>query len=109
MIQLRPYQQNAVAELRKHFAAKKNRVVLCLPTGAGKCLAKDTPVLMFDGTIKPVQDVEIGDLLMGPDSTPRTVISLARGQEMMYKVTPKKGEPYTVNQNQILNLKIYQT
>lgn len=36
MLSLRPYQEDAVADLRKHFAEKRNRVVLCLPTGAGK-------------------------------------------------------------------------
>jgi replicative DNA helicase len=37
----------------------------------GKCLGRGTLVLMFDGTIKPVEDIAAGDLLMGPDNTPR--------------------------------------
>ena len=36
------------------------------PSGIGKCLAKGTPVLMYDGTVKNVEDVRVGDLLMGP-------------------------------------------
>ena len=73
--------------------------------GAGKCLGIDTPVLMFDGSVKRVQDVAVGDQLMGPDSFPRRVLSLARGREMLYRVTPVKGDPYVVNESHILSLK----
>ena len=73
--------------------------------GTGKCLGKDTPVLMFNGTTKLVQDVKEGDLVMGPDSMPRRVVGLARGQEMLYRIVPTKGEPYIVNESHILSLK----
>ena len=75
-------------------------------TRTGKCLAKGTPVLMYDGSIKPVEEVAVGDQLMGPDSTSRTVLSLARGREEMFKVTPVTGDSYTVNRSHILSLKI---
>ena len=74
------------------------------PAGTGKCLAKGTSVLMFNGEIKKVEDIVIGDLLMGADSSPRTVLSLAQGQEDMYKIVPTKGDSYTVNQSHILSL-----
>jgi len=80
--------------------------ILMGATGTGKCLAKGTLVLMFDGRVLPVEEVQIGDRLMGPDSTPRTVLSLATGQEEMFRVTPAKGRPYTVNRSHILSLKI---
>ena len=80
--------------------------VLSLYCGAGKCLAIDTPVMMFDGTIKKVQDIKIGDQIMGDDSKPRNILSLARGRETMYKVIPTKGDTYTVNESHILSLKI---
>lgn len=35
-MQLRPYQETALAAVRDNFAQKKRRVILCLPTGAGK-------------------------------------------------------------------------
>ena len=73
--------------------------------GSGKCLKINTPIIMADGTIKLVQDVNVGDLLMGDDSTPRTVMSLARGVDKMYDVIPIKGDKYTVNQEHILCLK----
>jgi len=41
--------------------------------------ATDTPVLMYDGHIKPVQDVRVGDLVMGNDSRYRTVVRIWGG------------------------------
>jgi hypothetical protein len=73
--------------------------------GWGKCLKIDTPIIMFDGSIKKVQDIVVGDVLMGDDSTPRNVLSLARGRDKMYDVIPIKGEKYTVNQEHILCLR----
>jgi superfamily II DNA or RNA helicase len=80
--------------------------ILSLGTGLGKCEAFNTPILMFDGSIKMVQDIQVGDLLMGDDSTPRKVLSLARGQDEMYDIIPVKGEKHTVNKEHILCLKI---
>ncbi len=74
-------------------------------TGVGKCHGVDTPILMFDGSIKMVQHIVEGDLLMGDDSTPRTVISLARGRDQMYEISSSKGDKYTVNSEHILCLK----
>jgi len=79
--------------------------ILEVPCGRGKCLGKDTRILMYDGTIKMVQDVLVGDVLMGDDSGPRNVLSLARGRENMYKIGCKKGDGYIVNESHILSLK----
>ena len=65
---------------------KGKNVLLTGPSGCGKCLAKGTQILMHDLSSKAVEDVVVGDLLMGPDGTPRYVESLARGQETMYHV-----------------------
>jgi superfamily II DNA or RNA helicase len=75
--------------------------------GWGKCLEIDTPIIMFDGSIKKVQDIVVGDVLMGDDSTPRNVLSLARGREQMYKITNTQGDSYTVNESHILSLKCF--
>lgn len=79
-------------------------------TGVGKCLGINTPILMYDGSIKAVQDVVVGDLLMGDDDTPRTVLSLARGREDLYKVYQSGLEgslDYVVNKSHILTLVDY--
>lgn len=79
--------------------------LLELPCAYGKCLGKDTQVLMYDGTIKMVQDIIVGEQIMGDDSTPRNILSLARGREQMYKICNKKGEYYVCNESHILSLK----
>jgi replicative DNA helicase len=61
---------------------------------------------MYDGTIKLVQNVEVGDVLMGDDSTPRNVLTLARGREKMYRINASDDEEYTVNESHILSLKV---
>ena len=73
-------------------------------SGFGKCHAINTPILMFDGTIKMVQDIIVGDLIMGDDSTTRNVLSLARGIDEMYDII-QDNHKYTVNQAHILCLK----
>jgi len=72
--------------------------------GVGKCVKKDTPVIMYDGTVKLVQNVIPGDVLMGDDSGPRNVLSTTSGKEQMYRVVPNKGDSYTVNESHIISL-----
>lgn len=74
--------------------------------GVGKCLGKGTPVLMFDGSIKPVEKIKPGEKLMGPDSKPRRVLSVCNGKETLYRVVPTKGDSYIVNESHILSLKM---
>ena len=72
--------------------------------GTGKCLGEGVLVLMFDGSVKPVEDVRNGDTLMGPDSKPRSVLHTTQGQGPMYCITPTKGEPWTCNDVHMLTL-----
>lgn len=73
--------------------------------GSGKCLGKGTEVIMYDGSLKKVEDVIVGDLLMGPDNTPRTVLGITNGQGQLYKVKQNNGIDYIVNSEHILSLK----
>lgn len=74
-------------------------------TGSG-CHAIDTEIMMFDKTTKLVQDVEIGDLVMGDDYTSRTVQRLARGRDQMVRIKPMSSDkPFIVNMNHMLSLK----
>lgn len=77
--------------------------------GSGKCLGLDTPVIMFDGTTKKVQDIATGDKVMGWDSNPRLVKSTTTGREPMYLVKQRGGEDYVVNESHILSLKYTNT
>ena len=81
----------------------KDSIILIL-TGSG-CHSIDTPIMMYDGTIKKVQDVQINDKLMGDDNSPRIVQELFRGRDQMVKIKPIKGDSFIVNINHILSLK----
>lgn len=72
--------------------------------GKPGCFIKDTPILMYDGTVKAVQDVKVNDIVMGDDSTPRTVLELCRSRDEMFKIIPLYGETYTVNKKHKLVL-----
>ena len=104
---LRDYQKNIIQTYKNKIdeSGDYGGGLLEIPCGRGKCLGKDTPILMFDGSIKMVQDVKVGDILMGDDSKPRNVLSLARGRETMYEIKQSRGDTYTVNESHILSLK----
>lgn len=98
-------QDRVIVETYDFLQAGQSGIVQC-PTGFGKCLAWFTPVLMYDGRIKNVQDIAEGELVMGPDGGPRRVVGTVTGESELFKVTPTKGEPYVVNDAHILSLRI---
>lgn len=69
------------------------------------CLLKGTNILMFDGSLKPVETISKGELVMGMDSTPREVLATGNGVQKMYRISHKNGDSYTVNESHILTLK----
>lgn len=98
-ITLRQYQADTIAT-----ALQKQRGILEIATGGGKCLGRGTPVLLYSGEIVPVEGVKVGDRLMGPDSKPRTVRSTTVGYGPLYKVTPTRGDTWVCNDAHILTL-----
>lgn len=97
---LRPRQsllvQRTLTALNQH-----GNTLAVAPTG---CHAAGTQILMYDGTLKLVEHIITGDRLMGPDSTPRQVLELHRGQDAMFEIRPMKGDPFVVNAGHILTL-----
>ncbi len=67
-------------------------------------LGKDTPILMHDGSIKFVQDIKIGDQVMGADSTPRNVLSVSNGIDKLYEIKPVKGDSWICNSEHLLTV-----
>jgi P4 family phage/plasmid primase-like protien len=86
--------------LQGHNAEEKFRIW----TGSG-CHAYDTEIMMFNGTLKKVQNIVIGDKLMGDNCTERNVIELKRGIGKMYKFFGKDFDSFIVNDEHILCLK----
>ena len=99
---LRPYQQEASDAAVKFFQSKEQyNALIIAPTG---CHAKGSKILMYDGSLKSVENIIVGDTVMGDDGTPRNVLALHRGHDEMYRIAPIKGEPFIVNGGHTLHL-----
>jgi hypothetical protein len=72
--------------------------------GKPGCWAPGTCVLMHDGHTKAVEEVKVGDKIMGDDSTPRTVQELCHNFDQMYKINMCKGDSIVVNKQHVLVL-----
>lgn len=68
------------------------------------CFAKDTPVLMWNGTTKMSQDICVGDILIGDDGHPRVVEDTCTGEDQLYEVSQRNGMTYIVNSKHKLAL-----
>lgn len=60
--------------------------------------------MMFNGDIREVTNLSLGDLLMGVDSKPRTIKSINISKREIYRVFPKKGESFLISANERLFL-----
>ena len=72
--------------------------------GKPGCFAKDTEVLLYNGALSKVQDIRVGDVIMGDDSTPRHVLELCSQVEQMYTIHPSHSDKVVVNKEHILVL-----
>jgi hypothetical protein len=61
------------------------------------CFARNTPILMWNGTVKMSQDINIGDELIGDDGHKRIVNRLMTGEDNLYEIIQNNGSAYTVN------------
>jgi pre-mRNA-processing factor 8 len=69
------------------------------------CLANGTMLLRFDGSKIAVEDVQEGDLLLGPDGGPRRAYNIVKGQEPLYRIKiGGRKEDLVVTPNHILVL-----
>lgn len=96
------HQHRCINDVFARINSGVRSIVLGSPTG---CHAKGHPILMFDGTTKPVEDIAVGDLVMGPDSTPREVLQLHNGFDDMYEIKPRRGDSFWVNAGHVLSLR----
>ena len=83
----------------------KKGILLEGGTYSSKCVKFGTRIIMYDMAIMEVQDIKVGDKLMGVDGTPREVLKLYSGQDNLYKIKQAKGIDYTVSSHHILSLR----
>lgn len=74
--------------------------------GEHKCQKIGTPILLYNGMIKKVEDIQVGDQVIGDDGTVRNILSIVSGEDEMFEIIQNNGDNYTVNRNHILTLKI---
>jgi len=63
-------------------------------------------VLMFNGSSKNIQDLVLGDILMGDDSKPRYVIRNDKLLTNLYEIKPPYGNAITIDESYFLSLKL---
>lgn len=73
-----------------------------------ECFDPDTPILMWDGTIKKAKNIVVGDKLIDDKGDFTKVRSICSGHKAMYEVVPSKNNfmAHTVTDNHILTLKM---
>lgn len=101
--EMRDY-QNKIVDAYLKEAGKSGCGLLEIPCGRGKCLGYNTPVLMSDNSIKMVQDIQNGDCVMGDNYTPRLVMGVNSGTDILYCVHQTNGMDYVVNSEHILTM-----
>ena len=81
-----------------------NNIPLLYRDGQFGCIDPNTPVLMWDFSIKKACDIQVGDKLVGDDGTERNVTAITSGEDEMYEVSRDGMESYIVNSHHILTL-----
>lgn len=108
-LELRPVQKQVIEDLFMSFndngSPKYGEAVLICGMRGGKCNRKGTPILMSDGTIKKIEDIKVGDKVMGPDSHPRVVLHTTEGTSELFEIQQSCADTYVVNDAHILSLK----
>ena len=94
---------DSIIGLAQDFVGSNN-IELLAPKGQFGCLSPETPILMWDGSIKRADSIIIGDTLVGDDGTERKVLKTTSGIDDMYEVICENKEKYTVNSQHILTL-----
>lgn len=85
-------------------AIKPANARVSVVSGTG-CFAKGTMMMRSTGEAVAVEDVQVGDRLMGPDGCSfRTVLELRRGREPMYRFNLRDGTEFVFNESHILTL-----
>ena len=114
---MRPYQKDII----KTYLDKAKEIgggIISVGCGRGKCLAKGTMIPLFGGNSKKVEELVVGDFIIGDDGGSRRIINLGSGIAEMFEISPldtsfdydldknldKNFIPYTVNEDHILTL-----
>lgn len=96
--------QGAIIAMAQQYVGANN-INLLKPNGQFGCLSPETKIIMWDGTTKEAQDVQVGDKLIGDDGKVRNVLRTISGIDDMYEVRLSNGDTFVVNHEHILTVK----
>lgn len=83
-------------------------MIIIGPPASGKCFGAGTLILMYDRTLKKVEDIRDGDFLMGDDGTPRKVEGTVKGRDRLYRITNiHDGTSHVVNLSHVMCLRMF--
>lgn len=83
---------------------KKETCVIIGGYKTGKCHKIGQLILMADGRLERVENIRVGDRVMGPDGAPRNVLATNTGEGEMFEIRPARGRPWVVNADHVLTL-----
>jgi hypothetical protein len=98
-----PYPYPRLSEYLPGIEQKKYYIVTSAQKGA-KCFGKGTKILMSNGVIKNIEDIKIGDKVIGPDNIEKEVLNIGSGRQEMFQINQKFGDSFSVNKDHILYL-----
>lgn len=84
------------------FCKRYNEALLSCAT---RCFGKGTRVRMYDGSVKNIEDITVGEKVMGDDITPRNVLDTVKGYGTLYDIVTDEGLGFTCND--VHNVPIY--
>ena len=72
----------------------------------GHCFAPGTKVIMAGGQVKNIEDIKVGDAVLGPDGHIRNVLETHHGTDHMYRIHGGSGcEDQIVNSTHLIRYK----
>lgn len=72
-----------------------------------ECMAPGTRVLMADNSLKPIEEIRVGDFVRTATFKKKRVGKIASGEAMMYRVRQSIGRDYIVNGAHMLRVAYY--
>lgn len=79
-------------------------VVLTGSVDSGKCFGQGTMILKYDKSVTEVENINIGDEVIGDDYNKSMVTEVHNGMGPLYKILLKDNTSFVVNKNHILSL-----
>jgi len=89
--------QKHVVDRIKTFVKEKNipHMLFAGPAGTGKCISKDTPIVLANGRIVPINEVKKYDEVLSLDSDglikPKKVVGLIKRKDKIIKIKTRLG------------------